>query len=494
MSTESLDILINNLLDDSLTDGQLIQLEQLLRNDPSARRRYMDLCELDSILEESAEEASFIRPKNLIPINAFISKQRRRILIGAIAAAILVTLSILSILLLIPTTSPENTLVKASPHSIFTTTHPQNSKISSSTSKLVPGSTLTLTQGSIELTFPTGVKSILLAPASIKLSKSDHLTLNEGRAWFHVPATATGFRVTTTDLLIRDIGTEFGIIADRGIRRAPDQIHVLKGLVEVANATKPEITVTLSEGKSLAHLHNGDLRAIPSDPSLFLESLPEDLPSLTWKFDQPSPFSISGSSPLTSSITTNATGKNIKIEPGKRGSSIQFLKNGAHLQTNWPGTDSDRPRTIACWIKCPTESDSGSIVEWGIPLADSAKWRITLNPNIYGEGGTEGALRTEFGLGYVIGTTDLRDNRWHHIVSVYDGSGRGNPESIHLYIDGKREAISSYKENVINTRTDNQQSQPCQIGKGFTGSIDELSIYEGTLTQPSIRNLLEQKN
>ena len=98
-----------------------------------------------------------------------------------------------------------------------------------------------------------------------------------------------------------------------------------------------------------------------------------------------------------------------------------------------------------------------------------------------GEGGVKGALRTEYGNGYIIGSTDLRDGRWHQIISIYNGSGVGDTDSIQLYVDGKMEKISAYVENEISTILDHPKSEPVTIGKGFHGSIDNLRIYQGVM-------------
>ena len=79
---------------------------------------------------------------------------------------------------------------------------------------------------------------------------------------------------------------------------------------------------------------------------------------------------------------------------------------------------------------------------------DSGDDQWTLHWNGDANLGTEGALRADHGNGYAIGTTDLRDGRWHHVALVHIGTGSESTDSsdvtIHtrIYVDGKLEVLS----------------------------------------------------
>ena len=194
-----------------------------------------------------------------------------------------------------------------------------------------------------------------------------------------------------------------------------------------------------------------------------------------------------GNEPLADQIKTISTSGHSGKTTGQQGEAVSFAAGKGYVESTWAGVESNRPRTISCWVKIPVGKNRGGIVEWGIPETLSSKWRISVNPELDEEGGIEGALRTEFGYGYVIGSTDLRDGHWHYITSVYDGSGLGNPSSIKLYVDGRPEKISAFKENKINTILNDPRSRPLTIGKNLTGSIDELRIYQGILPAAAIQ-------
>ncbi len=488
-NSPQLDLLIHGALEGDLSADDQKILEDNLRADPAARRRYLELAELHSLLSEESEPyAPGANP--VIPIGNILSRQKLKVVkIAAVAAVIIFSLVGIFLNHFKQADLPEISNIRTSPGTIYSTSPPANPTEEAVAEPLPVGGKLTLVQGTLELKLPSGVISLIQAPAEVFLQAPDHLELLEGRADFQVPPEASGFTVSTEDILVKDIGTHFGVIADRGPRRVPDQVHVLEGLVEVSTKRSPSSPIELTEGNSLEFGPEAKLSPSAFSPELFPTSLPDALPFLHWSFDTPSPLKVEGLPELANSVTTRIDGGDLSIRQAKVGTAYRFSKGGAYLRTNWEGTQADRPRTVSCWIKCPMHQPIGSIVKWGIPQKNSAKWRVVLNPDTQNENGQRGALRTEFGFGYVIGTTDLRDGKWHHIASVYDGSGYGSPDSIKLYVDGNPEAISAFKSNRINTITQDSDAVPLLIGKNFVGTIDELRIDSGVLPHSEIRKL-----
>ena len=149
-----------------------------------------------------------------------------------------------------------------------------------------------------------------------------------------------------------------------------------------------------------------------------------------------------------------------------------------------------------------------AIVAWGAPMAqDGGKWQLAWNvgnPPNAPQGGVHGAIRTEFGGGYVVGTTDLRDGRWHHVVSVFQGSGPGgDADRIRHYVDGRLEKVSAVIDGQINTRLLEARSRPTYIGRrleddfpefGLKGGIDELYIFPCALTPEQIQELYQNNS
>lgn len=96
-------------------------------------------------------------------------------------------------------------------------------------SPLHAGQTLKLTQGLAEITFSSGVRVILEAPATLDVSAYNESSLRNGRMTAMVPDGAEGFRVNMDSMAIIDRGTEFGLYAKND---GQVEVHVFDGLVE----------------------------------------------------------------------------------------------------------------------------------------------------------------------------------------------------------------------------------------------------------------------
>jgi hypothetical protein len=179
--------------------------------------------------------------------------------------------------------------------------------------------------------------------------------------------------------------------------------------------------------------------------------------------------------------------------------------------------------TIALWIKLPPQrkaATGASIVQLGGADATgdelaSASWQLSCNAE--GSNGPLGALRVSFGDGYVIGTTDLRDGRWHHIATRFAGidSDAGSADvatHVRLFVDGKVEpmgAVRSARIPPFRSRRAKKASTAAdggvffQLGTpfgpldsddsaGFEGAIDEVVICGEALDAGVIFQFVER--
>lgn len=494
-SNHEIDALIFSLLDGEISAESHDRLQHLLKENAGSRRRYRELSRLHSILEErTCGNQNLIRSghQSVIPLELILHRQRARIVRGSLIAAAAVAMCLMSIMYFVKSESKAPIAqIAFSDYSVYTITHPEGTPADLEKDALTPGSSVELTQGTLRLDLAIGVNTIIQSPALVTLIDDQKVVLQRGRAWFDVAREAKGFMVQTPQLEIVDLGTDFGVSAEPTTAR--EEVHVFRGKVQVTTRHKLKRRAILSAGQSRSVQSSGRLQETPLNASLFLKKMPIALPTLTWDFDELEQDKLYvRQTALPEPIRSWVADGKISPTLGIQGGAAYFSPNGGYLQTDWKGIDSDLPRTVVCWIKCPMHQPDGSIVEWGIPVSNSAKWRIALNPESEQEGGVKGALRTEFGNGYLIGSTDLRDGRWHQIISIYNGSGTGNLDSIQLYIDGKQEEISAYLENEIGTILDQPESVPLAIGKGFYGSIDQLRIYKGVMPSKAFINELER--
>jgi hypothetical protein len=138
-------------------------------------------------------------------------------------------------------------------------------------------------------------------------------------------------------------------------------------------------------------------------------------------------------------------------------------------------------------------SHTMSLVGWG---KRTRRWEILLKARL------DGALvtRTEVGNGYVLGTRNLADGKWHHFVSVYLGGNEGTVEQrIRHYVDGDLDPIQHYKPNSVDIHTRADGNSPLVIGRyrldksrhPFSGIMDEIYVFDRALSPAEIRELYQ---
>lgn len=148
--------------------------------------------------------------------------------------------------------------------------------------------------------------------------------------------------------------------------------------------------------------------------------------------------------------------------------------------------------SVSAWFKTYSGSvDAGSldiIVGKYSPTAPALEdWALYLNEG----SGTIGFFVYSTSLNIISGTTNLSDNTWHHAVGVWNGTANL------LYVDGVSVATP-----VANTGTLDALLTDIRIGRGaentwkqlFKGSIDEVRIYNKSLTQSEITALYQNQS
>ncbi|MCH2209201.1 MAG: LamG domain-containing protein, partial [Lentisphaerales bacterium] len=196
-------------------------------------------------------------------------------------------------------------------------------------------------------------------------------------------------------------------------------------------------------------------------------------------------------------------GEGPKFEKGLYGQGIYFNGKDAFIETEFKGIGGNRPRTVVFWVKVPKDFSTRNgygIVSWGA-LEEGAAWQISPNPTK--KDGLIGRLRAGTHKGMVIGTTDLRDDEWHHVAIVmYGGEDAEVSTHILIYIDGQLEKTSKKSVAKIRTNLTGKKSKSLMIGRNlgfsggrhpnkfFKGSLDELFIFDTALSEEQIRSLM----
>ncbi len=168
--------------------------------------------------------------------------------------------------------------------------------------------------------------------------------------------------------------------------------------------------------------------------------------------------------------------------PGKAGEAIQLDGKESRIEVkNYKGVTGTRPRTVAAWIK--TAAAKGEIVSWGT--------------QDFGQMFTFGYIRGRIGItpdgGYLYMNRETNEDKWHHVAVVVRKAELPNlHDDVSLYLDGEPAEIHDIGLlDLWPIQTGDKLD--VRIGGGFTGSLDELRIYDRTLSDEEIKALFELK-
>lgn len=196
---------------------------------------------------------------------------------------------------------------------------------------------------------------------------------------------------------------------------------------------------------------------------------------------------------------TGTTSGSPSVTPGKVGQGLAFDGSDDYVSiADVSSIDYDYTQdfSFALWVKLPsTQADTSGgdnfIVEkW----SGSTGYPYTLRVynQTYGTSGDRGKVvfRRYDGTNSpgVTSTSLLNDNNWHHVVGTKSGS------QLRLYVDGASQATATDTTTTTTTNT-----SPLYIGtrggstNNLTGSVDELRIYNRTLSASEVAALYNNR-
>lgn len=386
---------------------------------------------------------------------------------------------------------------------------------------LRPGE-ISLTEGVAEITFTSGARIFLEAPSVLRVERPGRTYLSQGRLTAEVPRAATGFVVNTPRVNVVDIGTRFGVSVEKN---GDTEVHVLQGVVEVSRLIGNASPLTLEEGMAVRadDRPRSELQPVEFRGEVFPLRLDGVEPArgverfLHYRFNETGGPEIQDSGKglvdrggeEASLFPHPANPVQPKRTLGRIGGGLQFSGGERFSSPVFHEVAGDGPMTLALWMRLPPAqdadpdvppiavlmADSDQTSETGAKLTDdtgqSPLWSMAWNADP--RKGKTGALTVVNGHGYVVGTTDLRDGRWHHVAFRYFGTpGSLLTPHLHLYVDGRLEAVSGRSEATVEEGV----IRRLQIGGGhaskpFEGAIDEVFFAPAEVLPGVIQSLAE---
>ena len=490
------------LLDGELTQEEFSELETTLLQSEEERARFLEIADFHGLLYQKLGYNT--SEPSIVSMDEVIQRQQRRILKrSAFAAAALLLLTGLVMSVIWMKQAAPLLTFRHTDDAIFHITHANQEVSARGAKELAIGSRLYLNQGTIELTLSNGVQAIVRAPANVSLVEKNRIAQNEGIARYVVPKSAVGFQVLTPDLLVTDLGTEFGVVSSP---QKLDQVHLFKGKVRIESRKGFKTRELVTGVQSRLVDSTGSLNAIDSSPELFKTSLEGKPPYLHLSFDElkDNKFEMSGNYPrLERNSAELVTGKKTPVlAPGKIGNMLELNGEGGFVQTNWRGISGSDPRSVVFWCKLPKptkSTKSAGLVAWGNLRSHGRKFVVVTNTDP--GAGQKGAIRYDSGKGYAIGASDLRDGEWHHVAVVMGGeTDRSSGVDIQIYVDGEKENLTGFLPSNPDTAPGTDKESWLSVGRYrlsgmanhnfLNGSIDELYVISGILTQSEVQQMM----
>ena len=115
------------------------------------------------------------------------------------------------------------------------------------------------TSGTLKLRFDAGASVALEGPADLRIVSGMRILVGRGRITAHVAGRAKGFAIETPTALVIDRGTEFGVEVDAS---GQTDVVVFEGLVDLANsepADRPAPIKRLGQGEGMRVENAGGL-------------------------------------------------------------------------------------------------------------------------------------------------------------------------------------------------------------------------------------------
>ncbi|GAA5497375.1 hypothetical protein Rhal01_03569 [Rubritalea halochordaticola] len=531
---------IDRLLEGTLPREEFDRLQEAMRNDPLLLSYYKEQAELNARLEWMLGD--FQMAENVVEMHPPVRKWYQFSKSTAIAAALILAGGI-GIGLMVDryvAREPATVIADASEEAqiqekefglpivelgpVARVTNAKNAvfgnKEISMGSWLIPDQ-LELKSGRAQITMDSGAVVSMSAGAKVNIVDPHRIQLVSGQMIVQVPSSRREFICLVGDTLV---STEQGSYVLSSKAAGQDEtLKIKNGLVTVSN---PGFLADLTGGEGVVfgdgikYLHEVEKPVTPEWDKV----ASEELHYIYWSFNEMQQASEDDEVTFTSEsqwydgdefvlrkriLPDMMLTKEMHQSGGKYGKSLRLAGRGAYFESDFPGISGDKERTIACWVRTPTNPDlknAYSIVSWGLRRSKDSKFQVSWNAGRDTSKGVKGALRVETGVsGHVIGETVINDGKWHHIACVVlpssDPHEFGN---IKLYVDGQLEKITGYSKMSINTDVESPEAEPLSIGlrlerinprfrglqhNNFKGRIDEFYIFDAALTPRQIKQL-----
>lgn len=158
------------------------------------------------------------------------------------------------------------------------------------------------------------------------------------------------------------------------------------------------------------------------------------------------------------------------------------------LITGYKGITGENSRSVSMWMNGDQTPLDKALISWG---TDSSGQKFIMRAQE--ANGTPSTLRVEVNGGYAVGSSNILDSNWHHVVMTLENDGSPNVNEVKLYVDGTEETLSASSSQSINTDSgEDVKIANDHSNREFDGTIDDVRIYDRALTDAEILIIYNQ--
>ncbi|BCU79265.1 LamG-like jellyroll fold domain-containing protein [Luteolibacter sp. LG18] len=511
---------ISRMIEGDATPEEIARLHEAAKADPALRARLSELTALHGLLGVAMED-EFSRERRLQGILKAVKAAEQEDFVDAVkgkvrrgrrfqyrlAAAAAVALCLTGWMFLAGKHRAVATVAR-----VETVTWGQGVEFDAG-SHLKSGQHLSFESGLVELQVGKRGKMVVEGPADLEFAAADKSILHRGRVVMRVTPAGHGYRMETPGGAVVDLGTEFAVsVGDKG----DTETHVLEGEVEAFPNGGGKVKLT--RDKALRFANGGE--SIPADLGEFYTAMPPTHAKTVNQVHWPLDTIANATTPAVSDgmlpgpkefrLLSRGTFPPPYASEGVYGHALRFDGNQAYAESDFRGIGGAAPRTVSFWVKVPKDfqtEEGFAIVSWGNFVSEhpGGVWQIAVNP--LPVDGPIGRIRVGTHQGQIVGSTDLRDDQWHHVAAVlYGGSQPNVGTHVMIYLDGKLEPISRRALREISTEIENaphgvwlgrditNNTKPGSTDKRrfFRGDIDEVYIFDAALSHSDVLKLRDE--
>ena len=374
---------------------------------------------------------------------------------------------------------------------------------------------LRLKSGLAQIVFYSGARMVIEGPTDLKLISPNEVACQSGRLIDEVPPQAIGFRVSTPQMNVTDLGTSFGL----EVKERRTELHVFKGSVEFQPATSTA-KQNLKEGAGSVAESSGPARLISANPTTFASLFDLQLKSSTAEVLRHEQWRAASSRlDEDPSLLVHFDFEQTDT-PDWRLHNVSSRKNAAPdativgcqwVEGRWPEKHalefrsvSDRVRlsvpgefeslTLAAWVRVQgLDRQFNSLFMCDGFEAGTAHWLIRKD-------GVLGLTAIGAGSGNyqicasppVLALDQL--GIWLHLAVVLDGNGK----RVVQYVNGLQVSAKALKVNppfrvgaaeLGNWNASGFRENDPSLIRNFSGAMDEFCLFSRALNTDEIREL-----